>query len=279
MPELPEVEAVANSLAPKIVGRRLLSCRILTDRWRTLKKDYRLEECSGRIVTGVNRRGKMLLLHFEHDRTWVVHFKMTGGFLWEKATTPMNRHIHAGFGFDGLEEELRFRDVRKFGYIRCFATSLLSSDAGIQNLGPEPQGLTLQEFQERIKNRKGRIKSLLLDQSFIAGIGNIYADEILFRSGIHPLIRADRISRAKRKALHSAILQVLREAVSAGGSSIRDFRDSEGKPGRFQSSHQVYSRKGENCPVCGKIIGRLLVGGRSSFFCPGCQPLKKKISD
>jgi formamidopyrimidine-DNA glycosylase len=278
MPELPEVETVACSLAPRIVGRRLLFCRILTDRWRMGAEDFDLEECAGRVVTGVGRRGKMLLLHFDNNRTWMVHFKMTGGFLWEKEEISLNKHIHAVFGFAGVEEELRYRDVRKFGYMRCFATSRLATAAGIRHLGPEPLEMTLREFLERMEGRQGRIKPLLLDQSFIAGIGNIYADEILFRSGIHPLTPAGRLSPKKRETLYSAIRDLLTEAVASGGSSIRDFRDSEGRQGRFQISHQVYSRKGEDCPVCGNSIDRIQVGGRSSFFCPRCQPLKRKIS-
>ncbi|HPW17100.1 MAG TPA: bifunctional DNA-formamidopyrimidine glycosylase/DNA-(apurinic or apyrimidinic site) lyase [Candidatus Aminicenantes bacterium] len=273
MPELPEVETIARSLAPRVAGRRIAGVELL---YRPLlRRGGRkgLEALRGRRVVRVRRRGKMLLVECEGGRTLVFHLKMTGQFLFAAEGSPRDKHIRLVVRFEDGRDELRFRDVRKFGFLLCLEGEPERACAELAALGPEPLEVGLPGFAAIIKARKGRVKSLLLDQRRIAGVGNIYADETLFGARVHPETPASSLGPEAVERLFRAMRRILAAAVEAGGSTLADsgYRDADGNAGGFQFDHKVYGRAGEPCLVCGTPIRMKRVGGRSSHFCPRCQ--------
>jgi formamidopyrimidine-DNA glycosylase len=268
VPELPEVESIARTLAPAVGGRvvALLHRPLLRTGGRK-----GLEALRGRRVLGVRRRGKMLLVELEGGRTLVFHLKMTGQFLFAREAEPRDKHTRLVVRFEDGANELRFRDVRKFGFLLCLDGPPETSCGELACLGPEPLEVGFDAFAALLKARKGRIKALLLDQRRIAGIGNIYADEMLFDARIHPETPASSIRKDKVARLYDAMKRILALAIEANGSTLQDYRDAEGREGSFQFSHKVYDRKGEPCVDCGTTIRMTRVGGRSSHFCPKCQ--------
>lgn len=273
MPELPEVEVIRQGLLRRVVGSRIVSARIRARRLTRRQGEPKelAESLAGREVQALRRRGKWLLFNLHGNETLLVHLGMTGQLLWARnwASLEADRHVHARLDFAG-GGVLAYRDVRKFGQMFLLPTSDLEARLG---LGVEPLGhdFTLKAFQA-ICQAPTRIKSLLLDQRRIAGIGNIYADEALFRARIHPRRPAASLSRAEIAALRRAIRVVLRAAIQRRGSSISDYRDAEGERGAFAPLHRVYGRTGQACRVCGQPVTRILVGQRGTHFCPHCQP-------
>lgn len=262
------------TLRPRIVGARVLSLNIHSSHLLRSRSEP-LISIKGAVVTKVRRRGKLLLLDFDNGKSLIFHLKMTGQIFLPDGNTAPDKHVHLSFLLSSVGM-VCFRDQRKFGYCVCRTTSSLSDDPALSSLGPEPLDLTKGAFYELLKGRRGRIKNLLLNQSFLAGIGNIYADEILFRSKIHPQFPVERLSRIKVFSLFNAIEDILTAAISQGGSTIRDFRDSDGHPGRFQNSHKVYGNEGRLCKCGRAAVRRIVLGGRSTYFCPRCQrPLNK----
>jgi len=276
MPELPEVETIARSLAPRIAGRRIAGIDLLYKALLRTGGRKGLEGMSGRRVVRVRRRGKMLLIEGEGGRTLVFHLKMTGQFLFAGEGTPRDKHVRLAIRFEDGRDELRFRDVRKFGFLLCLEGEPERACCELACLGPEPLEVGLPEFKAIIAARKGRIKSLLLDQTRIAGVGNIYADETLFDARIHPETPASSLRSGSTERLYLSLRKILASAVAAGGSTLTDagYRDADGNPGDFQFDHKVYDRTGEPCLVCGTPIKMKRVGGRSSHFCPRCQRKK-----
>jgi len=283
MPELPEVETVVRTLGPLVIGRVLGRAEVLCPKILRQTPAAGLAELAGRRVRSVRRRGKMILIDCG-DLGLVFHLKMTGQILVVPAEAPRDKHTHLVIGLhDGVPrrrvagadaaaaDELRFHDVRKFGFCRICPSGELASAPEIAALGPEPLEIGLEEFRARLSRRRGRIKSLLLDQAVIAGIGNIYTDEILFGAGIHPLTPVERIRRPRIEALFMEMRAVLERAIDAKGTSISDYVDAQGSPGGFQNLLRVYGREGEPCIRCGTAIRRIVIGGRSSSFCPKCQ--------
>ena len=258
MPELPEVETVVRSLAPHLVGRRILEARF-TSRFVTPGDRKKLaSRIAGRMILKVERRGKFILFRLDEGML-VVHLGMTGKLLLDDSETE---HTYGFFGLD--EGVLRYEDPRQFGRIEW-------NPKRIAKLGPEPLEIGLEEFSKRLRSRKARVKPLLLDQSFLAGVGNIYADEALFAAGIHPLATASRLSVARAARLHQAIREVLTLAIEHRGSSISDYVDAAGERGNFQVLHNVYGREGEPCMRCGAAIKKIVAGGRGTHFCQTCQ--------
>ncbi len=276
MPELPEVETIVRGLSPKIKGLRVESFKIFLPTILRTGNVFLLRKLRGKSVTGVRRRGKMILIEFEDNLCLLFHLKMTGSLLFCPRKVPYDKHVHFLLVFKGQEKELRFRDVRKFGFVSCVPSSDIHLSEEIRNLGPEPLEIGYSRFEEILKKRKARIKSLLLDQNFIAGIGNIYADEILFEARIHPLTSASLLKKKDKERLWKAMREVLQKAIEKKGSSIQDFRDDEGRLGTFQNLHQAYGREDLPCSRCGEKIERLRLNARSSFFCPNCQIFKEK---
>jgi formamidopyrimidine-DNA glycosylase len=271
MPELPEVETIARTLGPAVKGRVIAGIELLYK--PLLRKGGRkgLDAMRGRRILGVRRRGKMLLIECTGNRTLVFHLKMTGQFLFAEGGVVRDKHTRLVVRFEDGRNELRFRDVRKFGFLLCLEGEPESACGELASLGPEPLEVGLLEFLTIFKARKGRIKSLLLDQTRIAGVGNIYADEMLFEARIHPETPSCRISRPGVQRLFEAMKMILAQAIEANGSTLQDYRDADGNEGSYQESHKVYGRTGEPCAVCGTLIKTKRIGGRSSHFCPMCQ--------
>ena len=262
MPELPEVETVTRSIAP-LVGQRILSVEFRSVRiLRGGDPDAMAARIAGRRIAGAKRYGKFIVMPLEGGGYVTLHLGMTGRLL---LGGPTGKHTHAILTLDG--GVLLFDDSRQFG---CFQFSE-DFPARVARLGPEPLEVSLADFSAALKRHKTRIKALLLNQRFLRGVGNIYADEALFRAGIHPLAVADRLRGERPRKLYEALRAVLGEAIEAGGSSISDYVDALGRKGFFQFSHRVYQRTGEPCVACGTFIRRLLVTQRSSHFCPKCQ--------
>jgi formamidopyrimidine-DNA glycosylase len=275
MPELPEVETIVQSLSAKLKGLEISSVKIIYPPVLRNEELSLIHDLKGRKVAGVRRRGKMLLIDFERNLNLLIHLKMTGQLLFYPREEPLDKHTHFILYFKDENNELRFRDVRKFGFISCIRNLDISCADELKNLGPEPLEINFSPFKKLFQGRKARLKSLLLNQNFIAGIGNIYADEILFQAKLHPFTPASHLNDDDLRRLLKAMRDVLRKAIIHKGSSIRSFTNDEGKRGKFQNYHQVYGRESLSCFICGEKIKRLCLGGRSSFFCPRCQKEKK----
>jgi formamidopyrimidine-DNA glycosylase len=262
LPELPEVETVVRSLAP-LVGRRIAMAEFRNLRiLRGGDPDHMAARLAGRKILSIKRYGKFIVATIEGGGHLMIHLGMTGKLL---LGGPSGKHTHAVFTFD--RGTLLFDDSRQFGCIEYSE----EFPKRVARLGPEPMEISFEDFAADLKRRKTRIKSLLLNQTFIRGVGNIYADEALFRAGIHPQALTSRIRGERARKLYDAIGEVLREAIEAGGSSISDYVDAEGRSGFFQFSHRVYQRTGEPCLNCKTPIRRVVVTQRSSHFCPHCQ--------
>jgi formamidopyrimidine-DNA glycosylase len=258
MPELPEVETVVRTLAPFLIGRRILSARF-TSKFVTPGDRAKLaRRVAGRRVESVTRRGKFIVVALD-EGTLVMHLGMTGKLLTAGVETT---HTHGRFTLD--DGVLLYDDPRQFGRIEW-------GDARVRKLGPEPLLVGLAEFSANLKKRKTRIKPLLLNQAFIAGLGNIYVDEILFSSGIHPLALASRLNASRVAGMHQAMVEILTLAIEHRGSSISDYVDADGNRGNFQMLHRVYGRDGEACVNCGVAIKKAVVAGRGTHYCPACQ--------
>jgi formamidopyrimidine-DNA glycosylase len=258
LPELPEVETIVRSLAPRITGRRVLEVHVLAAR---VMRGAPEPDLQGHEVREVRRHGKHILLRFDHG-VLAIHLGMTGKLLLDGEPTP---YLRAEFVLDGCR--LLFDDIRQFG--RMAWSHALPEN--VARLGPDPLELSVAEFTGRLRGRAMRVKPLLLDQRFLRGLGNIYVDEALHRAGVHPLMPAEAISKARARRLYEAMQAVLREAIAGGGSSISDYVDTEGRRGAFQESHRVYGRAGEACPACGAAVERIVVAQRGTHFCPRCQ--------
>jgi formamidopyrimidine-DNA glycosylase len=271
MPELPEVETVVRCLRRRLVGLEVRSVRLIFPPIvRNAEQSYS-QKFVGRRVLGLRRRGKMILLDFSGGLTMIFHLRMTGQLLFCPSSAPRDKHTHLVVAFRPGVGELRFRDVRKFGFMRGVRTAGADRAPEIRELGPEPLTLDLPSFLDLLRNRRGRLKSLLLNQRRIAGIGNIYADEILFESGLDPRMEVSRLSRRRLERLWSSVHAVLDEAIAFKGTTVRDFRDGDGFEGLFQNRLRVYGREGEPCPRCRAPIRRIRISGRSAHFCPRCQ--------
>ena len=236
-------------------------------------------ELEGRTIVSVQRKGKVLALELEAEngppRYLLVRLGMTGQFTVLARETPLEPHTHVLLAL-GDREELRFRDVRRFGRLRCCTREEMQ--AAFDRLGPDAQQVTEEQFVSAMRARRGAIKSWLMNQQLLAGLGNIYADESLFVAGIHPLVQPGRISARKAGRLFRAVRKVLDHAVKLQGTSFRDYVDIEGRPGNYEPRLRVYQRTGKPCRRCGRPIRRMVIAGRSSHFCPKCQPRPREVA-
>ncbi len=272
MPELPEVETVARGLHQGLVGRQITDLSVFTPSIVACDAVAFKQRICGKTVQRIWRRGKLLIFDLSGDLHLVFHLKMTGRVWITEPTTQVDKHTHICF-FLNNGGRFFFHDVRRFGYSRIFSPAELKKWDFFASLGLEPLEIGVQDFAALFQGRKATIKSLLLNQHFLAGIGNIYADEALFASKINPATAANQIPFEKMSALHAALQAVLKKAIAAGGSSIRDYRNAAGKPGEFQSQFLVYGKKGEPCPICSRLFETQKVAGRTSTFCANCQRL------
>jgi len=282
MPELPEVETVARGLRQTILGRRILS--ITLGKTDFIDDPVALEQhLPGRQIEAVERYGKFMLLRLSPvngaDRvpangdaapaSLLVHLGMTGQLAPIPATYPREKHTHVCLLLnDG--RELRYTDARRFGRIAFLTEALLAEE--LKGFGVDPLEMSKEEFAGRIHGRRARIKALLLDQSVLRGVGNIYADESLWRAKIHPALLGAKLNRKQAEILRRVLQEILRKAIVLRGSSISDFLDATGEPGEYQRHHRAYGREGKSCYRCKSLIRRAIVAGRSSYFCPKCQP-------
>jgi formamidopyrimidine-DNA glycosylase len=282
MPELPEVETVARGLRQAILGRRILS--VTLGKTDFIDDPVALEQhLPGRRIEAVERYGKFMLLrlsaaaatngHVGDDgakqASLLVHLGMTGQIAPSLAEKPPEKHTHVCMLLDD-GRELRYTDARRFGRIAYLTEAPLAEE--LTRFGADPLEVSKEEFVKRIRERCARIKALLLDQGVLRGVGNIYADESLWRAKIHPAQIGAKLRRKQAESLWSALQEVLRKAIAMRGSSISDFLDAEGKPGEYQRRHRAYGREGKGCHRCKTTIRRGIVAGRSSYFCPKCQP-------
>lgn len=276
MPELPEVETVRQDLQRLTLGPRILAVEVLLA--RTIA--YPAGEMFGRSLIGTRftqwqRRGKYLLGSLDSRAVLGVHLRMTGQLLWVQGSTPLSSHTRVRLAF---EEgwDLRFVDQRTFGqmWLVPAGVELEAVIPTLQTLGPEPFSPAFSEayFQAALQKSRRLIKTALLDQSLVAGVGNIYADEALFLSGIHPLTPAVQLSDVAKARLREALIEVLRAGLEQRGTTLRDYRDLRGLNGNYQGQAWVYGREGDPCRVCGHPIRRIKLAGRSAHFCPRCQP-------
>jgi formamidopyrimidine-DNA glycosylase len=273
MPELPEVETVAQGLRKRAVGRRILAVEIRHPRVIAGSAEQFAAEIEGRAIVSVRRKGKALALELsarsQAPHYLLVRLGMTGQFTVCAREAPLEPHTHVLLELEG-REELRFRDVRRFGRLRSCTGEELAAQLG--RLGPDAQQVTEQQFMSAMRGRRGALKSWLMNQQLLSGLGNIYADESLFVARLHPLAQPGRVSPQKARRLFRAVRKVLEHAVRLQGTSFRDYVDIEGRPGNYEPRLRVYQRTGQPCRRCGRAIRRIVVGGRSSHFCPCCQP-------
>ncbi len=286
MPELPEVETVRRGLLPAMEGRVIAHAAVNRPDLRWPFPPDMAARLTGARVTALRRRSKYILADLSTGETLLIHLGMSGRMLISSPTTRENlgewhhphpapeKHDHVILDMDS-GTRITFNDARRFGAMDLMPTATADAHPLLASLGPEPLGNAFHEtwLTQRLKGRNTPIKSALLDQHVIAGLGNIYVCETLYRARIHPARKAARISATRTAALVPIIREVLTDAITAGGSSLRDYRQADGELGYFQHSFQVYGREGQPCltPGCTDTIHRIVQSGRSSFFCPACQ--------
>lgn len=269
MPELPEVEVIARGLHSTLCGRTIASAPHVDLTRLSEPAETLLPGIEGQTISRAYRRAKVLLVELASGVTMAFHLKMTGRVV-HGPMRPPDKHDRLFLALDD-GSLLSFSDMRKFGYARSFAPGELAQWDFLKRCGPEPLETSPAQLADRIKGRKGKIKALLLDQSVVVGVGNIYADESLFRAGIHPEARGHTLSRVRLVTLFGVLQDVLKQAIAENGSSIRDYVNADGDAGAFQNSFNVYGKKGELCTACKTPLKVVKVAGRTSTFCPKCQ--------
>lgn len=276
MPELPEVETIRSALKPHLTGRSITSVEVRTKKLRRQLIPNLLErELVGRKIRAVRRRGKFLVLELEQQAALVIHLGMTGTLRFEPTTAKQQMHDHIVWQICG-GDSLVFNDSRRFGMVSVQHLSEPGANPpSLSNMGPEPleNEFSPQYAWQHARNRTQPIKNLLLDQRFVAGIGNIYANEALWRAGISPRRRSCNISRRRWSLLTTAIKSVLKDAIAVGGTTIRDYRTVDGSEGQFTACLDTYNRGNEPCHRCrgAHRIRRIVMAGRATYYCPGCQ--------
>ncbi len=252
---------MVRSVRPHIVGKQIIAASLHSGRVTRANHEETKQALTGATITGVRRRGKQILIDLDRGLLY-VHLGMTGKLLWN---APPNKYTRAQLHFeDGL---LVYDDTRMFGRVEFFA----AAPEMLTRVGPDALTINFEDFYFRLKRHKGKIKAVLLNQAFLAGVGNIYADESLFAAGIHPKTATGRLSKTRAERLHKHLIEILETAVQHRGSSIADYVDGAGERGSYQGMHNVYGKKGESCPRCGNTIRRIVLAQRGTHFCPRCQ--------
>ena len=271
MPELPEVETVVRGLREVLLNRRLLAPRVWSP--EVIESDVRAfkKRTAHRNVADVRRHGKWIRVELDSGDTVLAHLRMTGRFSTPDLDTPRGRHDHLQWPLDEDDRALRYSDVRRFGRFRLLPTSDVESYLEQRGFGPEPFDVSPAEFARRLGSGERPIKSALLDQRVVAGIGNIYADEILFAARIHPRTPVRRLSGKRRDLLHDCMQKLLRSAIVHRGTTFVNFAAVDGRAGEYATRLSVFRRTGLPCPTCGRAVSRLRLSGRSTHFCGRCQ--------
>ncbi len=273
MPELPEVETVRRTLETKLLGLEFTGVQILLPKIiKTPDPDDFKEMIKEKKILKLDRRGKYLLINLSDDFTLMLHLRMTGKLVYSENGEPPSKHTHVIFHLSN-NGRLYFIDMRQFGRIWLTPTASLNNLVGFKDLGVEPlsEQFTRDFLKKELSCRHAKIKPLLLNQTFIAGLGNIYSDEVLHRARINPERVATTLTPREIAHLFHAIQDVLREGIENRGTTVRDFIDGNGRPGNYQKLLNAYGREGKPCHHCGEKIVRKKVGGRSSYYCPSCQ--------
>jgi formamidopyrimidine-DNA glycosylase len=277
VPELPEVETIVRDLRPQLVGRNLALVQVspqpLRKRWQRPWNG----ELQGRRIEAVRRRGKWIVIELAADRHLVIHLGMTGQLTVTAQHAALEPHTHLVFALDDGLEQLRFRDIRRFGSATLFLDRA-SMDAFFQasELGPEPFDLDARYWREQLAGTRRNLKAVLLDQTVVAGVGNIYADEALFEAKLHPTLVGRNLTSAQASRLRKAIVTVLTRAIEKRGSSIRNYVGGSGLKGEYQREFRVYGQYEKPCPRCRRPIARTRLAGRATHFCPNCQRRRRK---
>jgi len=271
MPEMPEVETVVRGLRKVILKETIADIYLNAPKINADNAPGWLETLGGKTFVGVRRRGKNILIDLTDQFTLWVHLRMTGQFHYVPVDSPRDKHDLLELTLQNNRHVLRYRDYRRFGRVRLRRTDEVMHEKGLANLGPEPLEINANDFAERCRQSSRMIKPALLDQTFIAGLGNIYTDEMLFAARIHPRRLTDRVSRRKLVAMHEAMQTMLKRSIKMMGTTVDSYTGVNGRTGRFQKYLLVYGREGEGCPNCGTSIRREKIGSRSAHFCPRCQ--------
>jgi len=291
VPELPEVETTVKDLQEKVLSRAFID--VWTDAKKIIKKPESFKkfkkDIKGKKIQKIWRRGKNIIFELSNGFSLLIHQKLTGHLLigswklevgnWKPLNDspleePVNRYIHLMFWLSG-DLMLALSDLRKFAKVELWKTKELKDSKEFKRLGPEPleKEFTFQEFKKVLKNKRGKIKQVLMNQEVIVGIGNIYSDEILWEVKVHPFKDVSKLKEEELKSIYQAMQKILKRAIQAKGESISDFRRISGEKGGFDSLKKVYRREGERCYRCGTEIKREKIGSRSAHFCPTCQKL------
>lgn len=266
MPELPEVETIKSDLQKVITGKKIIKVDINNS--KVIREPAPLvfkKSLEGQTIKNILRRAKLLVFELSNDLDLTIHLKMTGQLVYPGGSKRSRVAFHLSGG-----QIMDFNDDRLFGELRL--VSDWKKLKFVRGLGPEPFDLTFSDFKEMLSKKKTKIKPLLMDQSFISGIGNLYAAEILFRAKIHPQRPAESLTDGEKEAVYKEIKSVLKNAIKHGGSSVDDYVRLSGKPGDYRRFHRVYGRSGKPCFVCRSAIKKITQGGRGTYFCPRCQP-------
>lgn len=275
MPELPEVETIKNTLKRFVLDKTIDTIDI---QWPNIIKEPNDTEhfktlLQGQTIRELSRKGKFLMFYFE-DVVLVSHLRMEGKYSVYDSSEPIKKHTHVTFRFTN-GEELRYNDVRKFGTMHVYPRGKEFLNKPLNQLGPEPfdEAFSLDYFYQKLKKTDRYIKSTLLDQTIVTGLGNIYVDETLFRAGVHPLKRASKLSKKEVKAIREQAINTLEEAVRAGGTTIRSYVNGQGDMGMFQQELYVYGQENKACKNCSNTITKMKIGGRGTHICTSCQKL------
>ena len=275
MPELPEVETVIKGLKPLVEDKIFTGVEIREEKMIAFPEnsiDQFKDELKGSKINGINRRGKYIIFELNTDKNMIIHLRMTGKLLVKEVEEFRDKHTHVIFSLnDG--QEIRFNNIRKFGRIYLIDKNHPEQAGGLAKLGPEPlsDDLSVEDFKKLFKGRSAIIKSLLLNQKFIAGIGNIYGDEILYLAGIKPDRKADSLSDEEKEKIYYKMRDILEKGIIYGGTTFSDYVNAFGEKGSFQEELKVHQREGEKCHNCESEIKKIKVGGRSTYYCPQCQ--------
>ncbi|UQS83352.1 DNA-formamidopyrimidine glycosylase [Bombilactobacillus thymidiniphilus] len=275
MPELPEVETVRRGLNKMIIGQKITAIDILYDKIIVGDVDTFKEQLIDATIAYVGRRAKYLLFNFDNGLTMISHLRMEGKYQVRSKISDFDKHVHIIFHLSN-GEYLGYRDVRKFGRMQLVDTNDVTKVKSIALLGPEPltPEFTYQSLLEGLKSTRKTVKATLLDQHVVSGLGNIYADEVLWLAKVHPEQPANELTTQQVKDLHNGINEDIKKAIDAGGTTIRSYVDATGHSGEFQFQLNVYGRQGKPCKRCETIIEKIKVAGRGTHFCPHCQVLQ-----
>ncbi len=275
MPELPEVETIRRQLSRVIKGKKIKSVEVRWGKRLTPSKHEFITELTGRKILRIERRGKLIRFYLSGGKSMIVHLKMTGLLLLKSKDAKPTKHTHVIFRLSGTRD-LHWEDIRKFGFIKVLDNDQAEAYLASWKFGPEPlaRGFTFAVFQDCLMNYpNAKIKPKLMEQTCIAGIGNIYAVEALWAAKIHPLTKIKDIREAELKKLHRTIVKILKDAVATGGTSAENYFDAFGKAGGYEKKLKAYQQEGQPCPHCRTKLIKIKVGGRGTVICPKCQKL------